>query len=1043
MRIYKPLLFVGLGGTGCQIGGELERRLRDELCGPDGMSLIPRLQGTRPYAPFQLPASIQFVYVDLSAEELAKVRRSVAPPDYLNVVDLTARHLNDLIPPHRAYPYVARSLRLNLHEETKEWLPPAEGEPRVAPLDRGAGQYPTVGRAALFETVRYGIAPAQSPILAAIGDIATSGAEHTALGGRLEASCDVFVAFSVAGGTGGGLFFDYLHLIADAFFQHGWQVRIYPLVLMPSAFPDGEGGGRPAVLNAGRALLDLFRLVDDQNAPVAPAGDDHAAGLDPSISVVYPGRGKVHIVSSSVQTAVLFSSSPGVKREDLHRSIVSFILSLVATDRAPDDAGMPAADGQYQSFADDFINRVGIRGTSGQAGVGNQGVSTSLVASLTVPVDDIADIITSHLIAAATKSLSEPPPGRAEENLGAIEKFFTAAGLDELRVRTPLPVPEDDQTAKGARTISDALQARLVAMRSNLQALETQLRRRVPQMAQQVDYVNAIQVLLHEVDLFRLKRVIIGDERLEIQADKLGFRGLLENRRRKPAPPDGINDAAPTLPPIRDRLAGRVKAKWSDQNVAAAITDQDDWYKWQTRCRWHAAWDDQALAWGRTVQQMLHQFDEIVREFVAHAQIEPGQFDKACADLYRERTGALYVLPEAGPDGDLGRFYELFLRRFREKLQLHPAATEGDILNRILGRQGWWQAFNAGYQRGADEALATVQGIVKQEVKSVFGHEGDAGAQPLLPGLAELLQAAASNDPAHVGADWLQQFNYKSAALLPAGFLPQGTGLLKVLVSYPAAGRDGGVERFLTQRLSLPGQPDLRPTAAESLVVVLFRSEMSVTDVREIRQVLRQWAQAVRHEQPTDYLKWRQRLGYDFGYLLTTEEHRVRITHHLLSATWNGLVEVTEGPPESPRRIRIRTSPHEGAFAMSLRLEPFGKASSWGSIIRAYEEYTLADDDSIRQEACGVLMSTLPVGLSDGQGSPSDLYRVLRRVGEEQPEILEKMLPDLPPGGRVRAERLLAFWTMTVQGALDKSFEGTHDAIRDNLRGLEQLMVAP
>ena len=38
------------------------------------------------------------------------------------------------------------------------------------------------------------------------------------------------------------------------------RVKIYPLVLMPSAFTLGLGGGRPAELNAGRALLDLFRL---------------------------------------------------------------------------------------------------------------------------------------------------------------------------------------------------------------------------------------------------------------------------------------------------------------------------------------------------------------------------------------------------------------------------------------------------------------------------------------------------------------------------------------------------------------------------------------------------------------------------------------------------------------------------------------------------------------------------------------------------------------------------------------------------------------
>ena len=36
MKLYQPVMFVGLGGTGCDIGAELERRLREEICGPDG-----------------------------------------------------------------------------------------------------------------------------------------------------------------------------------------------------------------------------------------------------------------------------------------------------------------------------------------------------------------------------------------------------------------------------------------------------------------------------------------------------------------------------------------------------------------------------------------------------------------------------------------------------------------------------------------------------------------------------------------------------------------------------------------------------------------------------------------------------------------------------------------------------------------------------------------------------------------------------------------------------------------------------------------------
>ena len=108
------------------------------------------------------------------------------------------------------------SLRLQAEAVVESWLPPASpDEPKVNPLHRGAGQFPTIGRAALFGTFPDGIAPAVRDISQAVGKLATSGEDLYALGGQPPRGVDVFVAFSVAGGTGAGIFYDYLHLIAD------------------------------------------------------------------------------------------------------------------------------------------------------------------------------------------------------------------------------------------------------------------------------------------------------------------------------------------------------------------------------------------------------------------------------------------------------------------------------------------------------------------------------------------------------------------------------------------------------------------------------------------------------------------------------------------------------------------------------------------------------------------------------------------------------------------------------------------------------------
>ena len=315
MKLYQPVMFVGLGGTGCDVGAELERRLREEICGPDGNDFLRKRRGVS-MLPYQLPSCVQFVYADMNQAELDRLPRRVVPgPEHVPASALTAHYVKDLVPQVDSYPELARNLRLEAERVTEGWLPPMEDEPRVNPLHRGAGQFPTIGRAALFGTFMDGIAPAVRDIRTAIGRLASSGADLYALGGRPPRGVDVFVAFSVAGGTGGGIFYDYLHLIGEMFRQTQLRVKIYPLVLMPSAFEPGLGGGRAAELNAGRALLDLFRLVDQQNGADAQRELDsvHDQGpIDPEeVAVYYPQNQRIVMRPGLVQTGVLVLPARG------------------------------------------------------------------------------------------------------------------------------------------------------------------------------------------------------------------------------------------------------------------------------------------------------------------------------------------------------------------------------------------------------------------------------------------------------------------------------------------------------------------------------------------------------------------------------------------------------------------------------------------------------------------------------------------------------------------------------------------------------------
>ena len=185
MKLYQPVLYVGLGGTGCNIGAEFEVRLREEICGPDGRAFSAK-RGKGAMRPYQLPSCVQFVYADMNQAELDRLPRRVVPgPEHASAVAMTAHYVTGLVPEVASYPELAVRLRLQAEHVVQGWLPPATAdEPRVNPLHRGAGQFPTIGRAALFGTFIDGIAPAVRDIRNAIGQLANSGEDLYALSGK-------------------------------------------------------------------------------------------------------------------------------------------------------------------------------------------------------------------------------------------------------------------------------------------------------------------------------------------------------------------------------------------------------------------------------------------------------------------------------------------------------------------------------------------------------------------------------------------------------------------------------------------------------------------------------------------------------------------------------------------------------------------------------------------------------------------------------------------------------------------------------------------
>jgi hypothetical protein len=457
---------------------------------------------------------------------------------------------------------------------------------------------------------------------------------------------------------------------------------------------------------------------------------------------------------------------------------------------------------------------------------------------------------------------------------------------------------------------------------------------------------------------------------------------------------------------------------------------------------WANFWETHAPQWRRPIEQVQRELQALTRALIDFANHDVEDFNRRSGELYRRRVGVSYLLPAGS--GRMEQFYQQVVRRQLEQKskegQIAVNSTEADLLQSLVGPSVWQEAFRISVEQTPELAVAYLVERAKIEIKK-FLRDPPPGEQPMLPRLQDLLVHAAGHGGGSglgIQQDYLDEFGGKLAGLLPANFTPQGSGPLKVLVNYPADAPSEVVKAYLKSSINLPAGPriaeEYRDTRTESISVVLFRTAMGVTEVDEVRDVLRRWASALARPEPTDLLRWRQRTGYDFGYLATREEHRVAVLHRLLCALWNGRATIL-GPKTSPERLNVELG---GGVTMTLPLTPLGQASSWGSLLRVYELWAL-DDDDLHRRFCGQLMRELPAGIDGRPPLPSELYVTLLDIAEGQIELLDDMMSRQSAAQGSRPAQMRGFWAGTLPAALDKEFTGLESPVAPNLRGLERM----
>ena len=407
MSYKHRFMYIGLGGTGLKVGTELEQLLRRQICGADGRALVGKGKFSS-YKRDQLPPFFQSVYIDYSQQEMAGVR------DFLRDLDSTAIDRTTsfvaTLSSAAAYQHIAAKLRAEHKSLVNDWLPGSDGEPTHAPMSTGAAQFPTVGRAALFDRLSdVGIDGVFRPMQEAFARLANSQ-------GDLDAYTDVvgagkksghswvviFVATSLSGGTGSGLFLDVVK-IATVMAQQafpGTEVFVIPLIAAPSAFKDSASGEQMRMLNLNfaRGILDLSELVDHSNSSDTTR--------ERWFRQQYPGTEKVEYditaggAAAPLATTFLFSRPAAYQEaKDLWRSMAVYATTLVSeadtavkADASGDMTGSASPESVDRfAFFQDIINlrskndAESLR-TLHPTGIGRLSTIEAATASLSVPV---------------------------------------------------------------------------------------------------------------------------------------------------------------------------------------------------------------------------------------------------------------------------------------------------------------------------------------------------------------------------------------------------------------------------------------------------------------------------------------------------------------------------------------------------------------------------------------------------------------------------------------------------------------------------------
>ena len=455
-------------------------------------------------------------------------------------------------------------------------------------------------------------------------------------GGGRRKRWNVYVAFSVAGGTGCGLFLDILHLVEECFAERTrLDPVVHPLVALPSAFDVERGGGRTARLNAATAVIDLARYIDAQNTGektqvVLPDG--------PAAMIRATTRG-----GALAPTAYLFSRPLTHSQDDHVRVMATFAAANVA----------PASDEQVQSDLNHHqvgVNRSTERSVPAPQGIGLHPFTMACSGALSVPDVEVTMVLAESILASAVSTLRHRVGTEAQviDNAAVLDLIRVHSGLIRAIDREP---PRDLgrlRSERGADKVRGALQRRRNVAKRNIEQYEERLRAELGEVAA-FDWKKAVVAAVeHGADLYQIAQVI------GMTGPSQDGPSLRKDLNDIDFDAETVEEQPPEIPALQDRLGparflnGRFGLKPDDAAVNDYIRKLNSWQQNRATQVWRQVWRERRDLATAAYQEMADALGATIATLDQSTRSATFNANATYSRLFARRQGVVNYVPHVG-----------------------------------------------------------------------------------------------------------------------------------------------------------------------------------------------------------------------------------------------------------------------------------------------------------------------------------------------------------------------------------------------------------